>query len=170
MQWHSLCGDLIKLPYRNESFDYVSALDVLEHIKDDEVAVSEIGRILKKNGIAIITVPHRMKFYTKQDKLIGHYRRYEIQELIEKFNKYDLSCLRIFGVYGCLMKIEFIQAANPDKTEENIQKLRDRYENNPLFRKLWDFVVNVSSNVMKMDAKYHKLKKIMNMGFIFIKN
>jgi len=167
--WHPICGDLIQLPYRTESFDIVSALDVLEHIKNDELAVSEIGRILKTNGIAIITVPHRMKYYSQQDRLIGHYRRYEIDQITMLFEKYNLKKIRMFGVYGQIMRIADVQSTNPKKTEINLIKLRKRYSTDATFRKLWDYVVNVSSKVMKIDAKYHSLKKIMNLGLFFIK-
>ncbi|MHA2277931.1 MAG: class I SAM-dependent methyltransferase, partial [Candidatus Kariarchaeaceae archaeon] len=95
-----LCGDLRKLPYRDESFDLVSALDVLEHVKDDQMAIYELSRILKKSGIAVITVPHKRKFYTEQDRIIGHYRRYELEELINGFNSFNLNCVKTFGIYG----------------------------------------------------------------------
>ena len=167
--WHPLCGDLVRLPYREESFDFVSVLDVLEHIKDDELAVSEISRILKKNGLVIITVPHRMKYYTNQDRIIGHYRRYEIDQIISLFNKFNLRNLKTFGVYGRLMLIADIQSTNPKKLEQNIIKLRHRYESNIVFRKLWNIVVRILSKFMKIDAKYHSFKKIMNMAFIFKK-
>ena len=122
--WYPICGDLTKLPYRDGSFDFISALDVLEHIEDDELAISEISRILKRKGICIITVPHRNKFYTQQDRLIGHYRRYEIHQINQLFKKYNLINLRTFGVYGRLMKIADIQSANPKKTEQSLLNLR----------------------------------------------
>ncbi len=167
--WHPLCGDLVRLPYREESFDFVSALDVLEHIKDDELAVSEISRILKKSGIAVITVPHRMKFYTTQDSIIGHYRRYEINQIISLFKKFRLRKLKVFGVYGQFMRIADIQSSNPKKIEQNIINLRYKYESNIIFRAIWDVIVRILSKFMKIDAKYHSLKKIMNMAFIFKK-
>ncbi len=167
--WHPLCGDLVSLPYREESFDFVSALDVLEHIKNDKLAVSEISRILKKNGIAMITVPHRMKYYTNQDRIIGHYRRYEIEQIIALFNKFNLRNLKIFGVYGRLMVISDIQSMNPKKLEQNLISLRNKYESNIMFRTFWNIIVKILSKFMKIDAKYHSLKKIMNMAFIFMK-
>ena len=167
--WHPLCGDLTRLPYRNKSFDFLCALDVLEHIKDDELAISEISRILKKNGIAIITVPHRMKYYTNQDQLIGHYRRYEIEQILSLFNKNNLKNLKVFGVYGKFMKIANIQSVNPKKTEETLIKLRNRYELYLIFRKFWNIVVKIGAKLMKIDAKYHSLKKVMNVAFIFKK-
>ena len=166
---HPLRGDLIKLPYKDESFDFISALDVLEHINDDDLAVSEISRVLKKNGMVVITVPHNMKYYTQQDRLIGHYRRYEIKQIISLFKKFKLKNLKTFGVYGRLMRIADIQSANPERIEKNIIDLRNRYESNIIFRKFWNIIVKIVSKLMKLDAKYHSLKNIMNMAFIFEK-
>ena len=167
---HPVCADLKELPFRNESFDFVSALDVLEHIKDDQVAVSEMSRILKNAGIAVITVPHRMKYYTNQDRIIGHYRRYEVDELVDLFRKFNLIHLKTFGIYGRLMRISDIQSANPNNIEENIANLRYRYENSQTFRKIWNLIVKMLSKLMKIDAKYQSLKKIMNIALIFKKN
>ncbi len=166
---YPLCGDLNNLPYRDEAFDFISALDVLEHIENDNLAVSEIGRILKKNGIAVITVPHRMKYYTTQDKIIGHYRRYEIKQIISLFNKFNLRDLRIFGVYGRLMIIADIQSTNPKKIEQSLIQLRNKYESNVLFRKFWNIIVGILSKFMKIDAKFQSNKRIRNLGLIFIK-
>lgn len=50
-------ADLQNLPFDDESFDIVFASHVLEHVPDDNKALSEIRRILTKNGIAILPVP-----------------------------------------------------------------------------------------------------------------
>ncbi|MFW9826077.1 MAG: class I SAM-dependent methyltransferase [Candidatus Thorarchaeota archaeon] len=169
LKWHPLCGDVIRLPYRDESFDFVAALDVLEHIKDDKLAISEISRVLKKDGIIMITVPHSMKYYTNQDKLIGHYRRYEKDQLISLFENVNLKFLKFFGVYGKLMKIADIQSANPKKVEESIINLREKYERSIIVQKLWNLIVNLLSKFMKIDAKYTSNSKIRNIGLLFIK-
>ncbi len=167
--WNPLCGDITSLPYRDNSFNFVSALDVLEHIKEDHKAVSEISRILKMNGIVVITVPHRMKFYTKQDLLIGHYRRYEIDQLISLFKKFNLRNLKNFGVYGRLMIISEVQSVNPKKTENSLQTLRKNYASNTFFRKIWNIFVKVTSFIMKLDARSKNLQNKMNLAFVFIK-
>jgi len=168
-RWHPVCGNVAKLPFQDKSFDLVSALDVLEHIKNDDLAISEISRIAKKDGIVIITVPHGIKYYSTQDRLIGHYRRYEIPQIISQFSKHDLKCVDIFGVYGQMMRVADIQSVNPEKTEESIMNLRKRYETSALFRSFWDILVKIGAGIMKIDAKYQPLKKIMNIAFIFEK-
>ncbi|MFW9969132.1 MAG: class I SAM-dependent methyltransferase [Candidatus Odinarchaeota archaeon] len=166
---HPICADLVNLPYRDESFDFISALDVLEHIKEDNLAIAEISRILTKNGIAVITVPHRMKYYSMQDKIIGHVRRYEINQIISYFERFNLIDLKIFGIYGQLMLIADIQSANPKKIEENLITLRDKYESNMIFRSVWNIVVKILSRLMKIDAKYCPQKRLRNIGLIFTK-
>ncbi|MFX0070096.1 MAG: class I SAM-dependent methyltransferase [Candidatus Hermodarchaeota archaeon] len=167
--YYPVCGDLTYLPYRANSFDFVSALDVLEHIKNDKIAISEMSRILKPGGLAIITVPHRMKFYSNQDRLIGHFRRYEITRIVDIMRKYDLKRINTFGVYGRLMKISDIQSADPEKVEESLLKLRSRYHSNLFFRAVWEIFVRISSKIMKFDANNCPIGKIMNIGFIFKK-
>ncbi len=49
--------DLTRLSMGEGAFDFVYASHVLEHIKDDMSALSEIRRILKPGGMAIIPVP-----------------------------------------------------------------------------------------------------------------
>ena len=166
---HPLCGDIIKLPYRNETFDFLTAIDVLEHIEDDVLAVSEISRILKKNAIIIISVPHQMRHFTTQDIIIGHYRRYEIEQVIKLFAQHNIRCLTYFGVYGRLMRISDIQSANPEKIESGLINLRKKYEINKLFRICWNIFVKIGSKLMKWDAKYQPIRNIMNIALIFTK-
>ncbi len=167
--WHPFCGDINYLPYRNDSFNFISALDILEHLKNDQRAIAEISRILKKKGIAIITVPHRKKYYSKQDKLIGHYRRYEINQICSLFRKYHLKLVKMFGIYGSLMKISDLQSINPKTIEHRLQSLREQYESSLIFKLIWNIIIKITSNLMKIDAQYHSIKKVMNIGFIFQK-
>lgn len=51
-----------KLPFKSNFFDVVTILDVLEHVNDDQTMINEIYRILKKDGILILSVPHKGLF------------------------------------------------------------------------------------------------------------
>jgi SAM-dependent methyltransferase len=50
-------ADLRCLPFADGSYDFVFASHVLEHIDDDRRALSEIARILRPEGVAMLPVP-----------------------------------------------------------------------------------------------------------------
>lgn len=51
-------ADLMALPYEAGSFDVVICSHVLEHVRDDKQAMSEIRRVLKPDGLALMLVPY----------------------------------------------------------------------------------------------------------------
>lgn len=87
-------GSIEKLPYPNEKFDVVLALDVLEHIKNDAKAISEIKRITKKDGLIIIFVPAFSALWSETDIISNHHRRYLLGEISQKIKKQGLTILK----------------------------------------------------------------------------
>lgn len=75
----SLAGDRVPLP--DGSLEYVTALDVLEHVPDDVAVVSGFHRLLKPGGLAVITVPASMALWSDWDEALHHYRRYARPQL-----------------------------------------------------------------------------------------
>ncbi|SJM90645.1 class I SAM-dependent methyltransferase [Crenothrix polyspora] len=53
--------DMTNIPYESETFDFVIANHVLEHIPDDFKALSELIRVLKSGGIVILQTPFSSK-------------------------------------------------------------------------------------------------------------
>lgn len=52
-------ADATNLPFKDETFDRIIATEILEHIPDDLKAILEMCRVLKPDGIAMITVPNK---------------------------------------------------------------------------------------------------------------
>ena len=52
-------GDALDLPFEDGAFDRIIAAEVLEHIPDDERAISELARVLAPGGRIAVTVPAR---------------------------------------------------------------------------------------------------------------
>jgi len=73
--------DLVNCPLPDNCVDVVIALNVLEHIKDDENALKQIYRILKPGGYVIIEVPANQDLYDFYDEQLRHFRRYSLHEL-----------------------------------------------------------------------------------------
>ena len=66
----------ISLPLQSEKFDIITILDVIEHIQDDKSVLKEIWRLLKPNGIVIVTVPAFQFLWSEHDIVSSHVRRY----------------------------------------------------------------------------------------------
>ena len=49
--------DIRDLPFADESYDFVYASHVLEHVDEDRLALREVYRILRKGGVAVLPVP-----------------------------------------------------------------------------------------------------------------
>ena len=49
--------DIRNIDYRDESFDAIVCNHVLEHVDDDRTALSELARVLKRGGWALLQVP-----------------------------------------------------------------------------------------------------------------
>jgi SAM-dependent methyltransferase len=78
-----------------EQMDSVACLNVLEHVKNDRVALGNIHSVLKPGGRAIILVPHGQEIFGTLDTVLGHYRRYSHQELREKLEQAGFCVERI---------------------------------------------------------------------------
>ena len=50
-------ADICDLPFLDNSYDFILCNHVLEHIVDDNKAIRELYRVLKKNGVGIFQVP-----------------------------------------------------------------------------------------------------------------
>jgi SAM-dependent methyltransferase len=60
-----------KLPFKNNCFDFVFLGETIEHIWNTDLLFEEIRRILKKNGIGIITTPNLVSFFNRILFLLG---------------------------------------------------------------------------------------------------
>jgi 2-polyprenyl-3-methyl-5-hydroxy-6-metoxy-1,4-benzoquinol methylase len=65
-------------------FDLILALDVLEHIQDDLLAMEKIRDMLKDGGLFFINVPAHKFLWSEHDEALEHKRRYHSLELTKK--------------------------------------------------------------------------------------
>ena len=85
-------------------FKTVYAVNVLEHIEDDKLALQNINKLLIPGGKIVLLVPAKKFAFTKLDKSLGHYRRYEKEELRKKLVDVNLIIEKIeyFNIVGLL--------------------------------------------------------------------
>jgi SAM-dependent methyltransferase len=87
-------GSATDLNYSESEFDIVLALDVLEHLKNDQAAIREIRRVLKPGGIAIIFVPAFSFLWSSSDITSQHFRRYTLKDLKLKSKEEGFKIIR----------------------------------------------------------------------------
>lgn len=77
-------GSLNALPFRDDTFDGVIGVDVLEHLDDDEGALRELLRVCRPGGSLIATVPAFQFLWSRRDVQLHHRRRYTLPEFRSK--------------------------------------------------------------------------------------
>lgn len=79
-------GDIIDLPFEDDSFDLVVCMSVLEHFKDPKIPLSELKRVLKAGGILIAGYPSETLLFhflhTKASRIMP--KRKKIQKIFDK--------------------------------------------------------------------------------------
>lgn len=75
--------DARRIPF-SEEFDALGAFDVLEHIEEDVLVLTELHRACKPGGVLILTVPQHPWLWCFQDEHACHVRRYSRREIESK--------------------------------------------------------------------------------------
>ena len=55
-----LVADACELPVRDESFDVVISSEMLEHTRMPRRALEELARVLRADGVLVLTTPNRV--------------------------------------------------------------------------------------------------------------
>jgi SAM-dependent methyltransferase len=92
-------GRVSSLPFADGAFDLVCALDIIEHVDDDDLALAEISRVTNRAGTLLVSAPLHQAMWTPFDEFVGHKRRYEPEQLIAKLARHDLVVERS-AIYG----------------------------------------------------------------------
>jgi len=101
-------ADVLDLPFDAGRFDFITALDVLEHLDDDTGALREFDRVLKPGGRAFIFVPAHRWLWSLQDEVSHHKRRYIGRTLREAVLSGGLEVERLTYVSTFLLPVIFI--------------------------------------------------------------
>jgi hypothetical protein len=59
--------DMTDVPFKDEAFDVIVCVHVLEHVEDDRRAIREMARVLKPDGMALLLVPIVLEQPTRED-------------------------------------------------------------------------------------------------------
>ena len=79
-----------------ESFDTIFALNVIEHIEDDGLAVQNCRKLLKSGGKLLLLMPAYQWLYNSFDKELYHFRRYNRKSMADLIRNAGFSTEQTF--------------------------------------------------------------------------
>lgn len=77
-------AEIEKLPFETSSADVVRVWNVLEHVKDLNACLKEIHRVLKPDGILIISVPHWSGWLSHYEEHVRDFNLYSFMDYTSK--------------------------------------------------------------------------------------
>jgi SAM-dependent methyltransferase len=100
-------GSIESLDFPAASFDLICIFDVIEHIADDDNVFAQLEELLVDGGSLFFSVPLHSHAWTDFDTLVGHFRRYEPDELKSMVDRHSFD-LQKSVVYGMQPKSKFL--------------------------------------------------------------
>jgi SAM-dependent methyltransferase len=78
-----VCGNAIALPFRDAVFDTVLCNEVLEHVPQPDTLMNEAARVLKPQGVLLLTTPQTWGLHLEPHDFC-RYTKYGLRYLAEK--------------------------------------------------------------------------------------
>lgn len=101
-------GDAQNMPYSDGEFDVVVSLETIEHIPDPESFVREVKRVLKPEGVFIVSTPNDDEFMDGNEFHVHEFQFKELSDLItSNFSKYNYYYQGTYFTAGLLKADEF---------------------------------------------------------------
>ncbi|MCK4325440.1 class I SAM-dependent methyltransferase [bacterium] len=148
-------ASVLELPFSDGLFDLVVSTDVLYHkaVEDDNRAINEISRVLKKGGILIVNLPAHNYLRRKHDQMIHTRHRYTRNELRYKLQKNKFKIIKIsyrnaFSFF-ILFFLKLISKKNHKRTYTDLKAVC-----NPINSLLYSFLALENSLLKRINIPF----------------
>jgi len=121
--------DVTNLKFENETFDYIICYQVLEHVKDDHKAISELVRVLKPAGTCFVTCPVDIdrKNTFQQDDNLSEQENERLYGQTDHVRTYGIDFAKILKECGFNVTVEkYIEKFSNNEIEKF--GLKDEYD------------------------------------------
>lgn len=94
---YCVSDSVTQMSFPANTYDFVCAFDVIEHVENDVRAIDEIFRVCKPNGYIVLSVPAYMSLWSDHDVINQHFRRYN-HNMVKKL-LVNHTCKLVFHTY-----------------------------------------------------------------------
>jgi SAM-dependent methyltransferase len=147
-----ICGTSSDLLHLSGEISAIGAFDVIEHIEDDDLFVSDLSKLLKKDGLLYITVPAFYFLWSNDDVAAGHFRRYTTNSISELLQRNGLEIVYLSYFFSVLILPLFFLRTLASKlglrslVEGKVSS--EHKQGSGLFSKFLDFVWKMEMNIV----------------------
>jgi 2-polyprenyl-3-methyl-5-hydroxy-6-metoxy-1,4-benzoquinol methylase len=140
--------NLLNTPFENE-FDVICLFDVLEHIKDDDLALKNINKGLINGGSIVLTVPSHMWLWSRDDAISGHKVRYTKKKLVTKLKDNGFKILNARYFFISIVPLLYIRTLLKKDNGSKIEKheFTRNISMNSIFSKALLFVSRIENSI-----------------------
>lgn len=129
-----------------ERYDMIGAFDVIEHIDEDEVVLTNISRALRKGGHLLVTVPQHRWLWSAADERACHVRRYTRGELIDKVRGAGLEVKYVTSFVSLLMPLMWLSR---QRSGQKDAETNSEFDISDATNRLLAFVMKIELKLIK---------------------
>lgn len=127
--------DACQIPFESE-FDVVGAFDVLEHIAEDRLVLSEMLKATRPGGGILLSVPQHRFLWSEIDEHSMHHRRYTRAELREKVEEAGFCIERMTSFVSLLLPFMIFSRRKARSAEDLWAEFQISQSLNAVFEKI----------------------------------
>lgn len=142
-------ASVTKIPFKNNFFDVVTAIDVIYHlgVDDDTKALGEFHRVLKKGGVLIIRVPANKYLLSLHDRHVHTRERYSKDGLAAKLKKAGFKIEKISFVNATLFLPAVVKVLIEKTTSQNQSSSISKVD--PFINQILLFLLSIENFLLK---------------------
>ena len=144
--------DARNIPFSDE-FDAIGSFDVLEHIAEDEIALTQMYQAIKPGGVLFLSVPQHPFLWGPSDEYACHVRRYSKMEIEKKITASGFEILRSSSFVSILLPIMMLSRLLQRLTKKKFNPSKE-FEINNILNKLFGATMNIELFGLRLGVNY----------------
>jgi SAM-dependent methyltransferase len=145
--------DACEIPFRDE-FDVIGAFDVIEHIRDDVCAISQVHAALTPGGFFILSVPQHMFLWSKYDEAGCHFRRYSSNELESKLRAAGFTVMFSTSFNSLLLPLMMLSRALNQRNEVSEVDVLTELRISPMTNWVLSVVLKIEFVLLRLGLRF----------------
>lgn len=140
------------IPYVDH-FDAMCAFDVLEHIEEDELVLSQLHGALRPKGTLLLTVPQHAWLWSPVDDYACHVRRYDAKDLHLKIERAGFRLELSTSFVSALLPAMFVSRLLSRRKAVSDIDIEGELQLSPWLNKLLGAICNVEFSLIRMGLR-----------------